>query len=208
MLLLIIKETTDTFNIDKEVYLRYNPEPEIWTVGSIYDKFFWIGSLFRKEKKLSPIHKKEFTVVDIYIKDYNRENIISFFFKMLEHIEQELNLPLLSKFPIEYIDHSELEKYKSKNKKYWLIVKDYPMEESFYDEKNEIDNRTKKFEIYFVNNGDKAELAVGGNLDKNLNPRKLIKGEAQFINKEALNKRFIGFGFGVERLIYLYKNIE
>ena len=59
-------ENTATFEVKKDVFLRYNPEPDIWKIGEHYDKFFWIGSMFRNEPKLSPIHSYEFTVVDIY----------------------------------------------------------------------------------------------------------------------------------------------
>src|SRR5271168_2407246 len=59
-------ENTDTFEIKKDLYLRYNPEPDIWQVGKMHDKFFWIGSMFRNENKLDNLHQYEFTVVDVY----------------------------------------------------------------------------------------------------------------------------------------------
>ena len=99
-------EGTDTFKIKDRIYLRYNPEPDIWVIGDIYDKFFWIGSLFRKEKKLTPIHKKEFTVVDIYLKEGNRNNMVHLFIKILGQIEKKLNLQNLSKLPVEYARYS------------------------------------------------------------------------------------------------------
>lgn len=201
-------ESTETFKIEDKLFLRYNPEPEIWAVGEVYDKFFWINSLFRNEKKLTSIHKKEFTVIDMYLKEKDREQMISFFVKVLENIEEELNLPKLSTLPLEYIKYRDFKKEKlNKHNKYWLIVTDYPIEESFYDELNNLQNETKKFEIYFVNNGDVIELAVGGNLGENLNKKKFIK-EDKFVNKKVISRKFIGFGFGIERLIYIYENIR
>ena len=52
-------ENTDTFEIKKNLYLRYNPEPDIWQVGMRQDKFFWIGSMFRNETKLDDLHRYE-----------------------------------------------------------------------------------------------------------------------------------------------------
>ena len=95
-----------------------------------------------------------------------------------------------------------------KHKKYLLVVTDYPLEESFYDKKSNSDGETTKFEIYFINEGKAIELAVGGNLGENFNKKKFIKDEYKFVSKKALSKNFIGFGFGVERLIYLYKNAK
>lgn len=201
-------ESTETFKIEDKLFLRYNPEPEIWSVGEVYDRFFWIDSLFRNEKKLDRIHTKEFTVVDIYLKEKDKEQMISFFVKILENIEKELNLPKLSTLPLEYIKYRDFKKEKlNKHNNYWLIVTDYPIEESFYDELNNLHNETKKFEIYFVNNGNSIELAAGGNLGKNLNKKKFIKNENKFVNKEVISRKFIGFGFGIERLIYIYENV-
>jgi aspartyl/asparaginyl-tRNA synthetase len=163
--------------------------------------------LFRKEKKLTPIHKKEFTVVDIYLREANRSIMVHFFIELLKQIEKELDLQNLSKLPVEYVKHSIFKNEKlNRHKLYWLIVTDYPTNESFYDKGNNSNNETTKFEIYFVNEGNAVELAVGGNLDENLNKNKFVKEENKFVNKKALDKKFIGFGFGVERLIYLYKN--
>ena len=202
-------ENTDTFNFEENRYLRFNPEPEIWTIGERYDKFFWIGSLFRNEKRLTQIHKKEFTVVDIYLKEKDRKDTISFFFKILEQIEKSLDLQNLSRLPIEYVKYEQFKNERlNKHKRYWLIVTVYPIQESFYDKETNLKDGTTKFEIYFIKEGSSIELGVGGNLGENLNKKKFIKKEDKFVNKKALSKSFIGFGFGLERLIYTYKNIK
>ena len=46
-------ENTDTFKLKDNLYMRYNPEPDIWQVGEKHDDFFWIGSMFRKRKNLT-----------------------------------------------------------------------------------------------------------------------------------------------------------
>ena len=202
-------EDTDCFKVDNETYLRFNPEPEIWVVGDKHDKFFWIGSLFRNEKRLTQIHKKEFTVVDIYLKEKDRKDTISFFFKILEQIEKSLDLQNLSRLPIEYVKYEQFKNERlNKHKRYWLIVTDYPIQESFYDKETNLKDGTTKFEIYFIKEGSSIELGVGGNLGENLNKKKFIKKEDKFVNKKALSNSFIGFGFGLERLIYTYKNIK
>ena len=202
-------EDTEYFKIEDESYLRFNPEPEIWIIGEKYDKFFWIGSLFRKEKKLTPVHKKEFTVVDIYLREKDQKDMISFFFKILGQIEKYLGLHNLSKLPIEYVKYGQFKNERlNKHKRYWIVVTNYPIEESFYDKENKLKDETTKFEIYFVNEGNTIELAVGGNLGENLNKKKFIKYETKFVNKKALTKNFVGFGFGVERLIYIYRNTK
>ena len=202
-------EDTEYFKVEDETYLRFNPEPEIWVIGDKHDRFFWIGSLFRKENKLTPIHKNEFTVVDIYLKEKDREYMVSFFFEILKKIEKELDLQNLSKLPVEYVKYDQFKNEKlNKHKRYWLIVTDYPIQESFYDKENNLKDGTTKFEIFFINEGNSIELAVGGNLGENLNKKKFIKDEGKFVNKKILSKNFIGFGFGIERLIYTYKNTK
>ncbi len=202
-------EGTECFKVEDETYLRFNPEPEIWLIGDKYDKFFWIGNLFRKEKKLTPIHKKEFIVVDIYLKEKDRKDMVSLFFKILEYIEKSLNLQNISKLPIENISYSQFKNENlNKHEQYWLVVADYPIEESFYDKENKLKNGTTKFEIYFINEGNAVELAVGGNLGENLNKKRFIRNGDKFVNKKIFSRNFIGFGFGVERLIYVYKNTK
>ena len=45
------------------------------------------------------------------------------------------------------------------------------LSESFYDKSIDTGNETTKFEIYFVNESNAIELAVGGNLNENLNKK-------------------------------------
>jgi len=58
---------------------------------------------------------------------------------------------------------------------YWLIVTDYPINESFYDAKGRDGGLTSKFEIFFVDEGNCIEIAACGNLGENLNKRPLFR---------------------------------
>ena len=198
-------ENTATFEIEKGRFLRYNPEPDIWTAGERYDKFFWIGSMFRDEPKVSSLHKKEFTVIDTYILGGMNE-AVDLFMQIIGEIELELNLSRLSKLPIKYVRHRDFGRGELEDGRYWLVVTDYPIVESFYDLPSEHSaDETKKFEIYFVYNKQSIEIAACGNLGENLNKKNFIKNAHKIVNHKVLDKGFVGFGFGIERLIHLYQ---
>ena len=48
------------------------------------------------------------------------------------------------------------------------------------------------------------EIAACGTLGKNYNQTMFIRGDTKFLDRKILNRKFIGFGVGLERLIYLY----
>jgi len=98
-------ENTDTFQVREGLYLRYNPEPDIWQVGIDMDKFFWIGSMFRNENRLDDLHQYEFTVVDIYQAQGTLEMVIKMYLEILEALETELKLISLSKLEVRYMTH-------------------------------------------------------------------------------------------------------
>ncbi len=199
-------ENTDSFKIKENLFLRYNPEPDIWQVGVNHDKFFWIGSMFRDEKKLSSLYQYEFTVVDIYQSQGTMSYVINKYIEILKSLEERLALPKLSDSEIKYMTHkgfSEIDKEKLQGK-YWLIVTDYPIDESFYDTQGSDSHQTSKFEIFFVNKSECVEIAACGNLGENLNKHNFIVDKENIINTNILEKKFVGFGFGLERLIYLY----
>ena len=199
-------ENTDTFKVKDDLYLRYNPEPDIWQVGSVHDKFFWIGSMFRDEKKIDKLHSNEFTVVDIYQSHGTMEQVVDKYLEILRTLEKELKLPNLSLLEVDHISHKEFSKLgKGKsNDKHWLVVTEYPTRESFYDLQGEYTENTLKFEIFYVDGDRVIEIAACGNLGENLNITNYISGEADFLNKDILQKKFIGFGIGLERLVSLY----
>jgi elongation factor P--beta-lysine ligase len=186
--------------------LRYNPEPDIWQVGIKHNNFFWIGSMFRNEGKLSDLHQYEFTVVDIYQSNGKMNNVVQKFIELLKNLEKELNLRNLSDLEIKYMTHEEFVEIDKKkvNTKHWLIVIDYPAEESFYDTKEKDSDTTSKFEIFFAGKNGYVEVAACGNLGQNLNDKNFIPDKPDLLNKELLDKKFIGFGIGLERLIFLY----
>jgi hypothetical protein len=200
-------ENTDTFKIKENLYLRYNPEPDIWQVGMKHDNFFWIGSMFRDEKELSNLHRNEFTVVDIYQSKGQMKDVVDKFLELLHVLEKNLDLSSLSHLDVRYITHDEFNKINKKELtgKYWLVVTDYLTEESFYDEGGADGSHTQKFEIFFVSDGDCTEIAACGKLGNNLNNKNFITTDTGFLNENLLNKRFIGFGFGLERLIKIYE---
>src|SRR3989344_3456471 len=72
-------ENTETFKLKDSLFLRYNPEPDIWSVREKYNNFFWIGSMFRNERKLTPLHRNEFTVVDIYMENKEMSDVLKLF---------------------------------------------------------------------------------------------------------------------------------
>jgi hypothetical protein len=198
-------ENTDSFEVKENLYLRYNPEPDIWQVGIHHDKFFWIGSMFRNEKKVSDFHRYEFTVVDIYESQGSAESVIKRYIQILKKLEGQLKLPNVSDLEVRYMTHEEFAKTKDKLEgKYWLVVTGYPINESFYDTKGKDSGHTSKFEIFFINQGKSIEIAACGKLGENLNKDNYISEKENFINTELLKKNFIGFGIGIERLMYLY----
>ena len=200
-------ENTDTFKLKDGLYMRYNPEPDIWQVGERYDHFFWIGSMFRNEKKLDKTHQYEFTVVDIYLKQGTREHVIKTFLSVLRVLEKKLRLPVLSKVKVKEMTHEEFARAGASKGTYWLVLTDYPIMESFYDTQGKDNGHTSKFEIFFVNKGKPIEIAACGQLGENLNKENYIKGKKKLLTKKLSQKKFIGFGFGVERLARVYGQI-
>lgn len=195
-------ENTKSFGLGNGLFLRYNPEPDIWTAGSEHDSFFWIGSMFRDDDR-SSLHKKEFTVVDIYLKNKAMRDVVDFFLAILKNMESSLKLKSLSKLPTRYISHAEFNQMPATDERFWAIVTNYPVDESFYDERE--GTATKKFEIFFVDGEEKVEIAACGVLGDNLNKSMFVKEKSRIVDKKIAEKKFIGFGFGIERLIYLYR---
>lgn len=200
-------ENMDTFKLKDGLYMRYNPEPDIWQVGERHDHFFWIGSMFRNEKKLDKIHRYEFTVVDIYLKQGKTAQVVKTFLSILGVLEKKLHLRSLSKLAVKQMTHEEFARLGNTKLKgnFWLIVTDYPINESFYDTQGKDDKHTSKFEIFFVKNGNATEIAACGQLGENLNKENYIKGKKKLITPKLAQKKFIGFGFGVERLAQIYQ---
>lgn len=203
-------EKTDCFKVKKGLYLRYNPEPDIWQVGFQHDNFFWIGSMFRDEKRVSQLHRNEFTVVDIYQAQGSMASVVGRFIEILEVLEQKLELTSISKLNVEYITYSEFaDGHHDKSEgNHWLVVTDYPTEESFYDAKGIDEKHTQKFEIFFIENGKPTEIAACGKLGPNLNKRNFIKDGGGFLEASLDQKNFTGFGFGLERLIQIYDRLR
>ncbi|MBU6500743.1 MAG: hypothetical protein KGJ89_03220 [Patescibacteria group bacterium] len=199
-------ENTDSFKVRNKLYLRYNPEPDIWRAGEQYNKFFWIGSMFRDEKSPSRFHLREFTVIDIYLKGGTVKSVIKTFLHLLTILEKKLYLPRLSKLKIKYVRYDDLVLLKRSdfNDRFWLVLTDYPTEESFYDTRGKDEVHTSKFEIFYVNNGKLLEIAACGRLGKNLNRVNYIRGVKSLIGGKLISKRFMGFGFGLERLVHIY----
>lgn len=199
-------ENVPQFKLNKGLYLRYNPEPDIWQIGDRFDKFFWIGSMYRNEKKLSRIHKYEFTVLDTYLRNGDMKSVAKNFLELLKTLERDLDLGYkLSQFPVEYVKYAEFDKIKfTKSDNFWYIVTDYPKNESFYDQLKKGVPETEKFEIYCVKDGEEVEIAACGVLGKNHNAEMFIKNGEKYLSNTILKKKFIGFGVGLERLLYLY----
>ena len=198
-------ENTPYFKLTDGLFLRYGTEPDVWEIGQDFDKFFWIGSLFRNEKNLTEIHNYEFKVLDYYIKNGSMDDVPGIFCQLLKKAEENIQLKRkLSKFNFQHISYKDLVKDKLKKiQRCWLIVTDYPKEESFYDCSPDIE-LTTKFEIFFYNKDKLIELASGGLVGRNINSYMYIKNENDFVNKKVFDRRFMGLGFGLERLIYLY----
>ena len=201
-------ENTDTFKLKNNLYMRYNPEPDIWQVGKTYDNFFWIGSMFRKERRLSKIHQYEFTVVDIYRKQGAIKNVITEFLGILSGLEKKLSLKKLSKLKVKYMTYSKLPRSSKFKESFWMVLTDYPMNQSFYDTRGKSPKSTSKFEIFFVDNGRPTEIAACGVLGENLNKQNYIKGRKNTLSKTISQKKFIGFGFGIERLARIYGQLK
>ena len=131
--------------------------------------------------------------------------VIKKYIDILKIIEEKQKLPALSGLEIRYMTHKDfsVSDKNALNGKYWLVVTDYPINESFYDVGRNND-LTSKFEIFFVEDGNCTEIAACGNLGDNLNQNNFISNGQTFINKDLVGKGFIGFGIGLERLIGLY----
>src|SRR3989344_8766769 len=198
---------TDSFKLKNNLFLRYFPEPGIWATQEQPKNFFWIGSLFRDEKEITKIHSYEFKIVDFYIKDSSMEKIVDVFFKSLRSVENSLSLSGLSKLETIFITHDNFDAGKFDHTgKRWLVVTNYPKGESFYDTISEDNKTTSKFEIMFINAGEVTEIAAAGIIGKNLNKTKVITDTQTIFQENIFTKNFIGLGFGVERLIYLYES--
>ena len=197
-------ENAECFEINPNLFLRYGTEPEIWKIGKEFDKFFWIGSLYRKEKSLSPIHRYEFKLVDFYLREGTLNNILDLFFDLLKEAEKSLNLKKISELSIQFISFKDFQNKKFlNNKKEWIVVTNYPKNESFFDAP--LKEGTNKFEIFFISSGRKTEIASGGIVGPNLNPKMYINEGEKYTNEKIFNENFIGLGFGIERLMFLYK---
>lgn len=199
-------EGVESFSLKNNLFLRYGTEPEIWSIGEHFDRFFWIGSLFRDEKTATEIHKDEFKVLDFYIKRGSRQAAVNLFLRLLNEAEKNLRLPELSKLKVRRVSYEDFSGGRfEKAEKYWLIVTNYPVEESFYDASRE--SGTEKFEIMFVSFDKVVEIATGGLVSDNLNKEMYIKKDQRLINKKLFRK-FIGLGFGIERLMFAYSNFN
>ena len=199
----------DSFQLKNNLFLRYFSEPEIWIAQEQSDKFFWIGSLFRNEKEITKIHNYEFKILDFYIKNASTKEIVNLFFELLRSIEKSLSLTELSKLEISFVTYENFNAGKfDRTGKRWLVVTNYPKEESFYDMISEDQKTTSKFEIMFVNSGEIAEIAAAGVIGKNLNETRTIidTNNSLGFSEDVYVKNFTGLGFGVERLIYLYES--
>lgn len=195
-----IIENTDFFTLRSNLFLRVNPEPDIWNIATDNEKFFWIGSMYRNESELSPLHSYEFTVADIY-EIGDKELVKNRFIELLLHIENTLNLQPLSKHIIEIDYQDAIESITQDN--CWIAVNNYPTEESFYDV-DQGNGTTKKFELFYKQNNDFIEIAACGELGPNTNTHNFIVNETAVVEKSALNKGLVGFGIGLERLLLLY----
>lgn len=79
---------TDSFKLNKNLFLRYGTEPAIWQIGNKIDNFFWIGSLFRFEPRLSKVHNYEFKLLDFYIKNGSTKKLLDIFMISLNNCRQ------------------------------------------------------------------------------------------------------------------------
>jgi len=202
-----IVTNTDSFQLKNDLFLRHFPEPEIWGAQEQSEKFFWIGSLFRNEKEITKIHTYEFKLIDFYIKGSSMEKIVDVFFESLRSIENSLGLNGLSKLETIFIKYDDFNAGKfNHDRKCWLVVTNYPKEESFYDAASEDKKTTSKFEIMFINAGEITEIVAAGVVGENLNKTKVITDTKTIFQENIFTKNFIGLGFGVERLIYLYES--
>lgn len=189
-------------------FLRTTTEPEIWQYGLDFDKFFCITSLFRDEDKTSLLHKNEFRIVDFYIKNAREELILETFFKALEYLESELNLPKLSKLKIHSCDYEEFVTTNFFDVPFSIYkVENYPVEESFYDVVDTKTGKTKKGELFFVGKGQPIEFSVFGQVDENKNPHNKIENFSFAIpNIKSLN--LYGMCLGIERAILCYEILK
>lgn len=200
---------TEFFKLKEKLFLRTLPEPDVFEAATELDKFFWIGSLFRKEKEITKIHKNEFKLLDFYIKSDSQIKVTQIFFDLLKTTEKALQLKELSNKQITYIDYQDFIECKFKHSgKYWLIVENFPINESFYDSLLTNGKASSKFEIVFVNSVETIEIAAAGLTGENLNKEKSIIGLNYTIPSRILKNKFVGLGFGIERLIYLYESVR
>ena len=120
-------------------------------------------------------------------------------------IEKQLKLNSLSKHEVKYLPYEQFDKRPKGI--YWLVLTDYPVDQSFYDVKGKDKNHTGKFEIYYVDGATCIEIAACGMLGENLNKQNYITGKKGFLSNKITQKKLIGFGFGVERLARVYKQL-
>lgn len=127
---------------------------------------------------------------------------------ILKELESKLHLTKLSKLKVHHMTYDELSKSPKLKGSFWLILTDYPVSQSFYDTKGKDSSHTSKFEIFLVDKGKATEIAACGTLGENLNKQNYIKGKKDILSKSISKKKFIGFGFGVERLARIYNQLR
>lgn len=186
--------------------MRYNPEPDIWQIGNQFDKFFWIGSMYRDEERLTRFHRYEFTVMDVYMSNGKVRDVVGYFIEYLKVLEKGLKLKnKLSRLPVKFCKYKEFKMLtRTEKERAWYVVTGYPKDESFYDELEAGGDATRKFEIFHYSTGRVLEIAACGILGENHNPKMFVRDGKKFLQGEVLRKKFVGFGMGIERLMYLY----
>lgn len=197
-------ENAPCFRVREKLFLRYGTEPEVWRAGERFSKFFWIGSLYRKEATLTPLHRYEFKLVDVYLRGGSLREIVHLFTELLRHVERNQALQKLSRLEVARVPYVDFQKGRyRKDKRYWLVVTRYPVRESFYDQP--LNRGTHKFEVFFVNDGKAVEIASGGIVGPNINRSMYIKSGDAPADRNIFDRKFIGLGVGIERLILLYR---
>jgi aspartyl/asparaginyl-tRNA synthetase len=197
-------EGVRSFKVAPGMYLRYTPEPDAWIHSEGLHQFFWIGSIFRNNTP-SPWHSNEFSMVACYARSKTTTTMVSVFFALLREIEQTLEGHALSKAPLRYATYAEFNSGFDRKHNGWVVVTEYPKEQSFYDQMSAAGN-TLRYGIYFIHEGKAALIASGGTVGENMNKKMKIR---EFkLPKDSLNDRIASLRIGVERLITLYELTE
>ena len=146
--------------------------------------------------------------MDFYIKNSSEEETLNTFFSALEYLEQELNLPELSKLKLHSSDFEDF-KFRDFNSYVNSIfkVENYPIEESFYDVIDDITGKSKKGELFFIGNESPIEFSVFGQVDENKNPNNKIDN-FKFKNPNIKSLNLYGMCLGIERTIFCYENLK